>query len=197
MTATTGDEIPALLVLEDGRSFLGVSFGATGETFGEAVFSTGMTGYQETLTDPSYRRQVVIATAPQIGNTGWNDVDDESRRIWVAGYVVRDLSRVRSNWRSNRSLNDVLRDQGVVGIAEIDTRALTRHLRERGAMRVGISTTELDAARLLARVLEQPAMSGANLVGEVTVDAAAIVPAVGEKRFTLAAVDLGLSLIHI
>ena len=192
MTATTGDEIPALLVLEDGRSFLGVSFGATGETFGEAVFSTGMTGYQETLTDPSYRRQVVIATAPQIGNTGWNDVDDESRRIWVAGYVVRDLSRVRSNWRSNRSLNDVLRDQGVVGIAEIDTRALTRHLRERGAMRVGISTTELDAARLLARVLEQPAMSGANLVGEVTVDAAAIVPAVGEKRFTLAAVDLGI-----
>ena len=152
MTATTGDEIPALLVLEDGRSFLGVSFGATGETFGEAVFSTGMTGYQETLTDPSYRRQVVIATAPQIGNTGWNDVDDESRRIWVAGYVVRDLSRVRSNWRSNRSLNDVLRDQGVVGIAEIYTRALTRHLRERGAMRVGISTTELDAARLLARV---------------------------------------------
>ena len=104
MTATTGDEIPALLVLEDGRSFLGVSFGATGETFGEAVFSTGMTGYQETLTDPSYRRQVVIATAPQIGNTGWNDVDDESRRIWVAGYVVRDLSRVRSNWRSNLSL---------------------------------------------------------------------------------------------
>ncbi|SMO40898.1 glutamine-hydrolyzing carbamoyl-phosphate synthase small subunit [Propioniciclava tarda] len=192
MTATTGDEIPALLVLEDGRSFLGVSFGAPGETFGEAVFSTGMTGYQETLTDPSYRRQVVIATAPQIGNTGWNDVDDESRRIWVAGYVVRDLSRVRSNWRSNRSLNDVLRDQGVVGIAEIDTRALTRHLRERGAMRVGISTTELDAARLLARVLEQPAMSGANLVGEVTVDAAAIVPAVGEKRFTLAAVDLGI-----
>ena len=184
--------IPALLVLEDGRSFTGVSFGAQGETFGEAVFSTGMTGYQETLTDPSYRRQVVVATAPQIGNTGWNDEDDESRRIWVAGYVVRDLSRVRSNWRSNRSLDEVLRKQGVVGIAELDTRALTRHLRERGAMRVGISTIELDAARLLARVLQQPVMAGANLVDEVTVDAPVVVPAVGERRFTVAAIDLGI-----
>ena len=183
---------PALLVLEDGRSFRGVSFGAQGETFGEAVFSTGMTGYQETLTDPSYRRQVVVATAPQIGNTGWNDEDDESRRIWVAGYVVRDLSRVRSNWRSNRSLDEVLREQGVVGIAEVDTRALTRHLRERGAMRVGVSTTELDPERLLARVLEQPVMTGANLVGEVTVSAAMVVPAQGEKRWTVAAIDLGI-----
>ena len=183
---------PALLVLEDGRSFRGVSFGAQGETVGEAVFSTGMTGYQETLTDPSYRRQVVVATAPQIGNTGWNDEDDESRRIWVAGYVVRDLSRVRSNWRSNRSLDEVLREQGVVGIAEVDTRALTRHLRERGAMRVGVSTTELDPERLLARVLEQPVMTGANLVGEVTVSAAMVVPAQGEKRWTVAAIDLGI-----
>jgi len=185
-------QIPALLVLEDGRSFTGVSFGAQGETFGEAVFSTGMTGYQETLTDPSYRRQVVVATAPQIGNTGWNDEDDESRRIWVAGYVVRDLSRVRSNWRSNRSLDEVLRKQGVVGIAEIDTRALTRHLRERGAMRVGISTIETDAVRLRARVLQQPVMAGANLVDEVTVDAPVVVPAVGERRFTVAAIDLGI-----
>ena len=164
------EQTPALLVLEDGRSFRGVSFGATGETFGEAVFSTGMSGYQETLTDPSYHRQVVVATAPHIGNTGWNDEDDESARIWVAGYVVRDLSRVRSNWRSNRSLDDELRSQGVVGIAEIDTRALTRHLRERGAMRVGISTVELDPDRLLARVLEVPAMAGSDLVADVTVE---------------------------
>ena len=136
----------ALLVLEDGRTFRGEAFGAVGETFGEAVFSTGMTGYQETLTDPSYRRQVVVATAPQIGNTGWNDEDDESRRIWVAGYVVRDLSRVRSNWRSNRTLDEVLRKQGVVGIAEIDTRALTRHLRERGALVAALESRHADAA---------------------------------------------------
>ncbi|MFT3874839.1 MAG: glutamine-hydrolyzing carbamoyl-phosphate synthase small subunit [Propioniciclava sp.] len=185
-------EVPALLVLEDGRSFRGVSFGATGETFGEAVFSTGMTGYQETLTDPSYRRQVVVATAPQIGNTGWNDEDDESRQIWVAGYVVRDASRVRSNWRSNRSLDEVLRAQGVVGIADIDTRALTRHLRERGAMRVGISTTELDANALLARVLEQPAMVGANLVSEVTVAEPVVIRPEREPTHTVAAIDLGI-----
>lgn len=182
----------ALLVLEDGRWFRGISFGAEGETFGEAVFATGMSGYQETLTDPSYHRQVVVATAPHIGNTGWNDEDDESGRIWVAGYVVRDLSRVRSNWRSNRSLDEELRAQGVVGIAEIDTRALTRHLRDRGAMRVGISTLELDPAKLLQRVLETPPMAGAHLVADVTVSEPEVVPAVGEKRFTVAAVDLGI-----
>ena len=186
------EQTPALLVLEDGRSFRGVSFGAAGEAFGEAVFSTGMSGYQETLTDPSYHRQVVVATAPHIGNTGWNDEDDESSRIWVAGYVVRDLSRMRSNWRSNRSLDEELRNQGVVGIAEIDTRALTRHLRERGAMRVGISTVELDPARLLAKVREIPAMAGADLVADVTLSAAEVLPAVGEKRFTVAAIDLGI-----
>nr|NLI51716.1 glutamine-hydrolyzing carbamoyl-phosphate synthase small subunit [Propionibacterium sp.] len=184
--------LPALLVLEDGRAFRGVSFGAIGEAFGEAVFSTAMTGYQETLTDPSYHRQVVVATAPHIGNTGWDDEDDESRRIWVAGYVVRDLSRVRSSWRSNRSLDAELRHQGVVGIAEVDTRALTRHLRERGAMRVGLSTLESDPERLLGRVLQAPAMAGANLVDEVTVDARVVVPAVGDKRFTVAAIDLGI-----
>jgi carbamoyl-phosphate synthase small subunit len=185
-------QIPALLVLEDGRSFRGVSFGATGETFGEAVFATGMSGYQETLTDPSYHRQVVVATAPHIGNTGWNDEDDESGQIWVAGYVVRDLSRVRSNWRSNRSLDSELRDQGVVGIAEVDTRALTRHLRERGAMRVGISTEELDPARLLDKVLQAPLMAGANLVADVTVTEPEVTPALGEKLFTVAAIDLGI-----
>src|SRR5665647_1305366 len=161
--------VPALLVLEDGRAFRGRSFGAAGETFGEAVFATGMSGYQETLTDPSYHRQVVVATAPHIGNTGWNDEDDESGRIWVAGYVVRDPSRIPSNWRSVRSLDDELRAQSVVGISDIDTRALTRHLRERGAMRVGISTETLDADALLAKVLQSPQMEGANLVGDVTV----------------------------
>lgn len=183
---------PAILVLEDGRTFRGVSFGAEGETFGEAVFSTGMSGYQETLTDPSYHRQVVVATAPHIGNTGWNDEDDESDKIWVAGYVVRDPSRVRSNWRSTRSLDAELRAQSVVGIAEVDTRALTRHLRERGAMRVGISTVELDPAVLLSRVLTSPQMAGANLVADVTVADAEVIPAVGEKRFTVAAIDLGI-----
>ncbi|MFZ0530767.1 MAG: glutamine-hydrolyzing carbamoyl-phosphate synthase small subunit [Propionicimonas sp.] len=185
-------QIPALLVLEDGTSFRGISFGAPGETFGEAVFTTGMSGYQETLTDPSYHRQVVVATAPHIGNTGWNDEDDESNRIWVAGYVVRDLSRVRSNWRSNRSLDSELRAQGVVGIAELDTRALTRHLRERGAMRVGISTVELDPDKLLARVLQTPPMAGADLVADVTVTVPEVTPPRGDKLFTVAAIDLGI-----
>jgi len=185
-------QIEALLVLEDGRSFRGVSFGAQGETFGEAVFATGMSGYQETLTDPSYHRQVVIATAPHIGNTGWNDEDDESDRIWVAGYVVRDLSRVRSNWRSRRSLDSELRAQGVVGIAEVDTRALTRHLRDNGAMRVGISTTDLDAGSLLDKVRSSPQMAGANLIADVTVTEPEVVPAEGERRFTVAAIDLGI-----
>ena len=183
---------PALLVLEDGRSFRGVSFGAHGEAFGEAVFTTGMSGYQETLTDPSYHKQVVVATAPQIGNTGWNDEDDESQRIWVAGYVVRDLSRIRSSWRSNRSLEDELQRQGVVGIEEIDTRALTRHIRERGAMRVGISTIETDPAALLERVLAQPKMARANLVDDVTVREPVVLPAQGEKRYTVAALDFGI-----
>jgi len=183
---------PALLVLEDGRIFRGESYGAEGETFGEAVFSTGMTGYQETLTDPSYHQQVVVMTAPHIGNTGMNDEDPESRRIWVAGYVVRDPARVPSSWRSRRTLDDELREQGVVGISGIDTRALTRHLREAGAMRVGISTVETDADALLAKVRGSAEMVGANLSDAVTVTEPYVVPAVGEKRFTVAVVDLGL-----
>ena len=186
------NSLPALLVLEDGRSFLGRSFGAEGEAFGELVFSTGMSGYQETLTDPSYRGQVVLATAPHIGNTGWNDEDDESARIQVAGYVVRDPAPRPSNWRSRRSLDAELADQGIVGICDIDTRALTRHIRSLGAMRVGISTRELNPDRLRARVLEQPVMAGADLCGEVSTPKARIVPAVGERRFTVAAVDLGI-----
>ena len=182
----------AVLVLEDGRAFHGDAFGAAGETFGEAVFYTGMTGYQETLTDPSYHRQVVVMTAPHVGNTGMNDEDPESRRIWVSGYVVRDPARVASSWRSVRTLDDELREQGVVGISGIDTRALTRHLRERGAMRVGISSTETDADALLARVRDAAQMAGAELAGEVSTTEAYVVPAVGEKRFTVAAVDLGI-----
>jgi carbamoyl-phosphate synthase small subunit len=183
---------PAILVLEDGRVFHGRAFGAIGQTLGEAVFATGMSGYQETLTDPSYHRQVVIATAPHIGNTGWNDEDDESSRIWVAGYVVRDPSPRPSSWRSRRSLESELAAQGVVGIRDLDTRALTRHLRERGAMRVGISSVDLDSDRLLAQVLASPDMAGADLVDQVSTDQPYVVPAVGPKRFTVAAVDLGL-----
>jgi len=182
----------ALLVLEDGRAFAGTSYGATGETFGEAVFTTGMTGYQETLTDPSYHRQIVTQTAPHIGNTGVNDEDDESQRIWVAGYVVRDPARVPSNWRAKRSLDEQLRGQGIVGISGIDTRALTRHLRERGAMRAGISTEILDPAVLLEKVLRQPLMAGSDLAGEVTAPEAYVVPAEGDKRFTVVALDLGI-----
>ncbi|BCM70468.1 hypothetical protein EASAB2608_05802 [Streptomyces sp. EAS-AB2608] len=191
---SAGGPTAAVLVLEDGRVFRGRPYGALGETFGEAVFSTGMTGYQETLTDPSYDRQIVVATAPQIGNTGWNDEDDESGRIWVSGYVVRDPARVPSNWRARRSLDEELERQGVVGISGIDTRALTRHLRERGSMRAGIFSGEaiVGEAELLARVQAQPQMKGANLCEEVATKEAYVVPAIGEKRFTVAAIDLGI-----
>ena len=190
--AQTQPTRPAMLVLEDGRTFHGEAYGAEGETFGEAVFNTGMTGYQETLTDPSYHRQVVVMTAPHIGNTGVNDEDQESSRIWVAGYVVRDPARIPSNHRSRRSLDDELRAQGVVGISGVDTRALTRHLRERGAMRVGISSTETDPAALLTRVKSAEQMSGAELAGEVSTQEAYVVPAHGERRLTVAALDLGI-----
>ncbi|MFF1746779.1 glutamine-hydrolyzing carbamoyl-phosphate synthase small subunit [Streptomyces mirabilis] len=185
---------PAVLVLEDGRTFRGRAYGAVGVTFGEAVFSTGMTGYQETLTDPSYHRQVVVMTAPHVGNTGVNDEDPESQRIWVAGYVVRDPARVPSNWRARRSLDEELRSQGVVGISGIDTRALTRHLRERGAMRVGIFSGNAlpDEGTMLAEVRQAPEMKGANLAAEVATKETYVVPAIGEKKFTVAAVDLGI-----
>ncbi|WP_327715885.1 glutamine-hydrolyzing carbamoyl-phosphate synthase small subunit [Streptomyces sp. NBC_00490] len=194
-TASQRKEVsPAVLVLEDGRIFRGRAYGAVGETFGEAVFSTGMTGYQETLTDPSYHRQVVVMTAPHVGNTGVNDEDAESQRIWVAGYVVRDPARVPSNWRSRRTLDEELTRQGVVGISGIDTRALTRHLRERGAMRVGIFSGDAvaDDATLLAEVRRAPEMKGANLSAEVATKETYVVPAIGEKKFTVAAVDLGI-----
>ncbi|GAA3116526.1 glutamine-hydrolyzing carbamoyl-phosphate synthase small subunit [Streptosporangium carneum] len=184
----------AVLVLEDGRVFHGTPYGAEGETFGEMVFNTGMTGYQETLTDPSYHRQIVAMTAPHIGNTGVNDEDPESSRVWVSGYVVREPARVSSNWRATRSLDDYLREQGVVGIAIPGTRALTRHLRERGAMRAGVFSGEALAPveELLERVRNSPAMEGADLAEAVSTAEPYVVPAVGEKRFTVAAVDLGI-----
>lgn len=183
---------PAVLVLEDGRTFRGESYGAVGESFGEAVFATAMTGYQETLTDPSFHRQVVCQTAPHIGNTGWNDDDDESDRIWVSGYVVRDPARAPSSWRSRRSLDDELERQQVVGISGIDTRALTRHLRDRGAMRCGVSSVDTDTDALLGRVLDSPGMLGADLVADVTTKEPYTVPAVGDARFRVVAVDLGI-----
>ena len=185
----------AVLILEDGRSFVGQSFGAVGETVGEAVFSTGMTGYQETLTDPSYHRQVVVMTAPHVGNTGWNDEDDESGRIWVAGFVVRDPAPRPSSWRARRALVDELREQGVVGISDIDTRALTRHLRDRGAMRVGIfsgAAADRPTADLVEVVRSAPAMTGASLAAEVSTKEPYVVPAVGERRHTVVALDLGI-----
>ena len=185
----------AVLVLEDGQVFTGRSYGADGSAFGEAVFSTGMTGYQETITDPSYCGQVVVQTAPHIGNTGWNDEDDESQQIWVSGYVVRDPARRPSNWRSTISLDDELKKQNVVGISDVDTRALTRHLRENGAMRVGIfsgKAAEQDIESLLNKVREVPEMSGASFSETVSTKETYVVPAVGTKKFQVAALDLGI-----
>ena len=185
---------PAILVLEDGRVFRGTGFGADGETFGEMVFSTAMTGYQETLTDPSYHGQIVAMTAPHIGNTGVNDEDPESRRVWVSGYVVREPARVASSWRATATLDASLRDQQVTGIAITATRALTRHIRDRGAMRAGISTVTTDPADLLPRVLASPKMTGADLARAVsTPERYTVLPAGGTAvRFTVAAVDLGI-----
>ena len=183
----------AFFVLDDGKIFEGESWGSDGETYGEAVFSTGMTGYQETLTDPSYHRQVVIMTAPHIGNTGMNKTDEESRKIWVSGFVVRDPSPIVSNWRAERSLEDDLVAQKVVGICNVDTRAITRHLRECGVMRVGIfSNLDLTREEMVKRVRKSPEMSGSQLSSEVTTEKKYIVPAKGKKLFTVAAIDLGI-----
>ena len=180
-------------MLEDGRIFSGKSWAATGITFGEAVFSTGMTGYQETLTDPSYHKQVVIMTAPHIGNTGMNTPDEESSQIWVSGFVVRNPSAIVSNWRSERTLEEDLIAQKVVGISGVDTRALTRHLRDRGAMKVGIfSGTDLSTEEMVSQVRASGSMSGAYLTKDVSTTESYIVPAIGEKKFTVAALDLGI-----
>ena len=191
---------PAVLVLEDGTVFEGRAWGATGTAFGEAVFATGMTGYQETLTDPSYAGQIVIQTAPHIGNTGINTEDMESRRIWVSGFVVRDPARRPSNWRSERTLDEELDAQGIPGIQGLDTRALTRHLRDRGAMRAGIFAGDdaaLPVAQLVQRVTEQPGMAGQALAAQVSTDEPYTVePAEhgwdGPVKHTVVAVDLGI-----
>ena len=198
MSSITTD--PAVLVLEDGRVFRGRAYGALGTALGEAVFSTGMTGYQETITDPSYAGQLVVQTAPHIGNTGVNAADAESRRIWVSGYVVRDAARRPSNWRSEGDLADQLADQGVVGIQDVDTRAITRHLRDRGAMRGGIFSGDAalrPEADLLAEVAAAERMEGRQLAESVSVPEAYVVePAEhgwhDEVRHELVAVDLGI-----
>jgi carbamoyl-phosphate synthase small subunit len=183
----------AFLVLDDGRIFEGSSWAFEGTTFGEAVFQTGMTGYQETLTDPSYHKQVVVMTAPHIGNTGMNTQDNESKKIWVSGFVVRNPSPITSNWRSEKSLEKELIDQKIVGISGVDTRALTRHLRDRGAMRVGIfSGQSLTREEMVIEVRKQPQMSGSYLSEDVSTKQSYVVAAQGEKKFTVAAIDLGI-----
>ena len=183
----------AFFVLDDGRIFEGSSWAATGKTFGEAVFQTGMTGYQETLTDPSYHKQVVVMTAPHIGNTGVNAYDNESKKYWVAGFVVRNPSTFTSNWRSENDLEAELINQGIVGIQGVDTRAITRHLRDRGAMRVGIfSGLDLSREEMVIEVRKQQAMSGSYLSDDVSTESTYVVPAIGGKKFTVAALDLGI-----
>ena len=183
----------AYLVLDDGRIFQGRAYGARGRTFGEAVFQTGMTGYQETLTDPSYHRQVVVMTAPHIGNTGFNVEDNESSQIWVSGFVIRNPSMIASNWRSTIDLESELTRQNIVGISGVDTRAITRHLRDRGAMRVGIfSDDELSREEMVIEVRKQSQMTGSNLSADVSTPHPYVVKALGEKRFTVAALDLGI-----
>jgi carbamoyl-phosphate synthase small subunit len=183
----------AFFVLDDGRIFEGKAWAATGKTFGEAVFQTGMTGYQETLTDPSYHKQVVVMTAPHIGNTGVNSTDNESNKYWVAGFVVRNPSTMTSNWRSEKDLESELIAQGVVGISGVDTRAITRHLRDRGAMKVGIfSGANLTREEMVVEVRKQSEMSGSYLSADVSTPKSYIVPAIGQKKFTVAAIDLGI-----
>jgi carbamoyl-phosphate synthase small subunit len=191
----------AVLVLEDGRRYEGRAWGATGESLGEVVFHTGMTGYQETLTDPSYAGQIVVMTAPHIGNTGINDEDAESRRIWVEGFVVRDPARRASNYRSVRSLDDELEAQGIISIASVDTRSITLVLREAGVMKGGIfsgGAYDLSEAEQLKRVTNQASMSGANLSTQVSLEQVRVVPAVGPALGALAVIDLGIkeSTIH-
>ncbi len=182
----------ALLVLEDGTTLPGTAFGAEGETFGEMVFNTGMTGYQETLTDPSYCRQIVAMTAPHVGNTGVNDDDPESRQVWVSGYVVREPARLASSWRATRDLDTYLRAEGVTGIAVRGTRLLTRRVRESGAMRAAISTVESDPGQLLERVLASPEMTGADLARVVSTPEPYTISPPGPARYRVVAVDLGI-----
>ncbi len=182
----------AILVLEDGRTFTGASFGAEGECFGEVVFNTSMTGYQEILTDPSYAGQIVCMTYPLIGNYGVNEEDVESRKPWAEGFIVREASRYASNWRSTSTLSDYLSANGIVGIEHIDTRALVRHIRDKGAMRSAISTVDLDAKSLLKRILESPEMANRELASEVTIADTTDFPATGGEKYHIVAYDFGV-----
>ena len=191
------EAIPAVLVLGDGSVYPGFGFGATGKNLGEAVFTTAMTGYQETMTDPSYHRQIVVAAAPHIGNTGWNEEDDESHdgRIWVAGLVIRDLAHRVSNWRATSSLPEVMQKQGIIGISGIDTRTLVRRLRNHGSVKAGIfsgAQAQRPHAELIAEVQGQNDMAGADLASEVSVDKAYTVPAEGQTRHRVVAFDMGI-----
>ncbi|WP_300266666.1 glutamine-hydrolyzing carbamoyl-phosphate synthase small subunit [Microbacterium sp.] len=195
MTSSTRMPDPAVLVLEDGTRYPGRAYGAQGTTLGEVVFSTGMSGYQETLTDPSYAGQIVLQTAPHIGNTGMNSEDPESRKVWVAGYIVRDPSRIVSNWRADESLDDVLIRDGIIGISGIDTRAVTRHIRSAGSMRGGVfsgADVDLDADEQVRIVQAAPEMSGQNLSAQVSVDVVEVTTAVGRRLGNLAVLDLGV-----
>ncbi len=186
------DRTKGILVLEDGRTFVGTSFGADGEAFGEMVFNTSMSGYQEILTDPSYAGQIVCMTYPLIGNYGVNEEDVESRRPWVEGLVVREASRIASNFRSTASLQDYLKANDIIGIEQIDTRALVRHIRDKGAMRAGVSTVEPDAKALLERVLSSPEMANRELASAVTADEDYDYPPEGTEKYHIVAYDFGV-----
>ncbi|MEY3008449.1 MAG: hypothetical protein RL464_114 [Actinomycetota bacterium] len=189
----SGARASGYLVLDDGTVFEGDAWGVTGETFGEIVFTTGMTGYQETLTDPSYFNQVVVMTAPHIGNTGMNREDEESRRIWVSGFVVRDPSPMVSNWRSTNTLEAEMKQYGVIGLSGVDTRAITLHIRERGAMRVGIFTdANLSREEMVVKVRNTAQMVGSYLADSVSIPMKERIPALGERKFRIAALDLGI-----
>ena len=189
----SGARTSGYLVLDDGTVFEGDAWGVTGETFGEIVFTTGMTGYQETLTDPSYFNQVVVMTAPHIGNTGMNREDEESRRIWVSGFVVRDPSPMVSNWRSTSTLEAEMKQYGVIGLSGVDTRAITLHIRERGAMRVGIFTdANLSREEMVVKVRDTAQMVGSYLADSVSIPMKERIPALGERKFRIAALDLGI-----
>ena len=182
----------AILMLEDGRTFAGEAYGASGTTFGEVVFNTSMTGYQEVVTDPSYTGQIVTMTYPLIGNYGANAIDQESAAPRVAGFVVYEPSPIYSNWRASESLDEYLRRQGVVGISDVDTRALTRHIRSAGAMRGAIAPATVDRDDLLRQILAQPAMEGLDLACGVSTDSSYVVPAKGERRYRVLAYDFGV-----
>jgi carbamoyl-phosphate synthase small subunit len=182
----------AILVLENGLSFEGVSFGAEGTTFGEVVFNTSMSGYQEILTDPSYHRQIVTMTSPQIGNYGINGEDNESAKPWAAGFIIKELSTVTSNWRATTSLNDYLKKHNIVGIANIDTRELTLELRKHGVVRGAISTEITDTVELIKKVKSQPTMAGSNLAYEVTTDKTYVWQKFDKPKYKVVCVDVGI-----